>query len=80
MAYVIYVNFPNSYVSAHDASGCGYVKMHGGVSSTTPPTGYYIEGFRTVEDVRAAAKVVQEALEAASHRGRRWDLRLHGCL
>ena len=48
MHYTVYENRVHNYAAVHRAIR-GYLKMHGGVSSTTPPTGEYHEGFETVE-------------------------------
>ena len=40
MHYTVYGNRVHNYAAVHRAI-CGYLKMHGGVSSTTPPTGEY---------------------------------------
>ena len=48
MLYTVYENRVHKYASVHRAT-CGYLKMHGGVSITTPPTGQYYEGFETAE-------------------------------
>ena len=48
MHYIVYENRIHNYAAAHKVT-CGYVKMHGGASATTPPTGGYHEGFPTPE-------------------------------
>lgn len=48
MSYIVYENRVQNYASVHRES-CSFPKMHGGVSSTTPPTGQYHEGLETVE-------------------------------
>ena len=35
---------------------CLYIKIHGGVSTTVPPTGWYHEGFATADDALAKAR------------------------
>ena len=48
MHYTVYENRVHNYAKVH-AVTCSYVKMHGGVSSTIPPTGEWHEGFETAE-------------------------------
>ncbi len=48
LRYSVYENRIHNYAAVHRAT-CGYLKMHGGVSSTKPPTGEYHEGFETAE-------------------------------
>ena len=55
MAYIVYENRPNNYASIHRA-GCAFLRMHGGVSIVTPPTGRYYEGLETVEDALSKAR------------------------
>ena len=67
MHYTVYENRVHNYAAVHRAI-CGYLKMHGGVSSTTPPTGEYHEGFERAE----------AALNKARSTGR--DVRIYrGC-
>ena len=40
MSYQVYVNHPNNKAIVH-ASSCRFLRMHGGVSTTNPPTGHY---------------------------------------
>ena len=49
MTYVIYVNRIHRSARVHKAS-CGYLRMHGGVSSRVPPTGYYEEGISSLDE------------------------------
>lgn len=51
----MYENVPNNRATVHRAT-CGYLKMHGGKSTTTPPSGEYHEGFETVEAALDKAK------------------------
>lgn len=44
MSYIVYKNRVHNYASVHETS-CGYVKQHGGVSSTTPPPAGITKGF-----------------------------------
>ena len=54
MRYTVYKNRVHKYAAVHKET-CSYVKMHGGVSSTIPPTGEYSDGFKTVESARLDA-------------------------
>ena len=40
MPYEVYVNHPRNKAIVHDST-CAYLRMHGGVSTTNPPTGHY---------------------------------------
>ena len=42
MTFTVYENRVHNYASIH-ISSCSYVKLHGGVSRVTPPTGRYYE-------------------------------------
>ena len=46
MNYTIYKNRVHKYAAIHKGS-CTRLKVHGGVSSTTPPTGEYCEDIET---------------------------------
>ena len=48
MHYTVYENRPTNYATVH-RSTCNRIKVHGGVSTTTPPTGEYHEGIETAE-------------------------------
>ena len=54
MRYTVYKNRVHKYAAVHKAS-CSRLKVHGGVSSTTPPTGRYTEGLHTAEAARLEA-------------------------
>ena len=43
--YTVYENRPNNRATVHRAT-CGYLEMHGGVSSTTPPLANITRGLR----------------------------------
>lgn len=47
MTFTVYENRVHNYASIH-RSYCSYVKMHGGVSRVTPPTGRYHEEIGTL--------------------------------
>ena len=47
MNYTIYKNRVHKYAAIHKGS-CTRLKVHGGVSSTTPPTGEYCEDIETL--------------------------------
>lgn len=51
MRYEVYVNHPNNKAIVHRV-GCLHPRKHGGVSSTTPPTGGYSERFNTMGEAR----------------------------
>ena len=55
MQYTVYENRPNNRATVHKET-CSYLKMHGGVSTTVPPTGEYHEGFPTAEAALTKAK------------------------
>ena len=54
MKYTIYKNRANRYAAVHRES-CSRLKVHGGVSRRTPPTGEYCEGIETAEAARRLA-------------------------
>lgn len=54
MKYTVYKNRANRYAAVHKET-CSRLKVHGGVSRTTPPTGEYCEGIETVEAARHIA-------------------------
>ena len=54
MRYTIYKNRVHKYAAVHKES-CSRLKVHGGVSRTTPPTGQYSEGIATLEAARRQA-------------------------
>ncbi|MCE2469826.1 MAG: hypothetical protein J4F32_04820 [Dehalococcoidia bacterium] len=54
MSFTVYKNRVHKYAAVHRGT-CGYLKMHGGVSRTTPPTGEYVEGIETVKAARREA-------------------------
>ena len=54
MKYTVYKNRPNRYAAVHRES-CSRLKVHGGVSTRTPPTGEYYEGLETLEAARRHA-------------------------
>ena len=54
MKYTVYKNRANRYAAVHRAT-CSRIKVHGGVSRRTPPTGEYCEGIETVEAARRLA-------------------------
>ena len=54
MKYVVYKNRVHKYAAVHKES-CSRLKVHGGVSRTTPPTGKYCEGIETAEAARRVA-------------------------
>ena len=55
MPYTVYENRPTNRATVH-ISTCRYIKQHGGVSTTIPPTGEYYEGFKTPEAALDKAK------------------------
>ena len=55
MNYTVYENRVNNYAAVHRAT-CGYLKMQGGVSIITPPTGKYHEGLETAEAALSKAR------------------------
>ena len=55
MPYTVYENRPTNRATVH-ISTCRYIKQHGGVSTTIPPTGEYYEGFKTPEAAMDKAK------------------------
>ena len=65
MKYTIYQNRVHKYAAIHKET-CPFLKMHGGVSTTTPPTGEYSEGI--------------ESLDAAAHKAAStgWEVRFCG--
>ena len=64
--YEVYVNHPNSKAIVH-AAGCPHLRKHGGVSSTTPPTGIYSERFTTLADARAFVATRQKRERRSCH-------------
>ena len=66
MKYTIYMNRVHKYASIHEES-CSYVKMHGGVSTTIPPTGGYYEDIDTVEAARREAASTGLEVRMCSH-------------
>ena len=54
MRYTVYKNRANRYAAVHRQT-CSRLKVHGGVSRTTPPTGEYCEGIETAEAARQLA-------------------------
>ncbi len=54
MKYTVYKNRANRYAAVHRES-CTRLKVHGGVSRRTPPTGEYCEGIETAEAARRLA-------------------------
>lgn len=63
MKYTVYKNRSNRYAAVHRES-CSRLKVHGGVSRRTPPTGEYCEGIETLDAAR----------HVASDTG--WDIRI----
>ena len=55
MTYTVYENYPNNKAIVHKSS-CSYVKMHGGVSRKTPPTGRYYENIGTLTEAWRRAR------------------------
>ena len=49
VTYIVYKNRVRKRAKIH-RNGCGDPRMHGGTSTSTPPTGWYSEGFKTLED------------------------------
>ncbi len=54
MRFEVYVNHPNNKAIIHKVS-CYHLRKHGGVSSTSPPTGGYSERFNTLAEARGFA-------------------------
>ena len=54
MKYTVYKNRANRYAAVHRAT-CSRLKVHGGVSRRTPPTGEYCEGIETADAARRLA-------------------------
>ncbi len=54
MKYTVYKNRANRYAAVHRET-CSRLKVHGGVSRRTPPTGEYSEDIETVETARRLA-------------------------
>ena len=54
MKYTVYKNRANRYAAVHRET-CTRLKVHGGVSGRTPPTGEYSEGIETAEAARRLA-------------------------
>ena len=54
MKYTVYQNRANRYAAVHRET-CSRLKVHGGVSRRTPPTGEYSEGIATAEAARRLA-------------------------
>ena len=54
MKYTVYKNRVHKYAAVHKEN-CTRLKVHGGVSSTTPPTGQYTEGIQTAEAAQREA-------------------------
>ena len=55
MSYIVYENRVLSKAIVH-RTDCSYVKMNGGVSKTSPPSSWWLEGFETAD---AALKEAQ---------------------
>ena len=53
--FVVYVNRVHRFANIHK-SGCSYIRSHGGVSQTYPPTGWYLQGFDTLRKAEYAAR------------------------
>ena len=68
MQYVVYENRDHNYASVHSVD-CAYVKMHWGVSTTKPPTGWYHEGFETAEDGLNKARSTGRSVRICSNCG-----------
>ena len=54
MKYTVYKNRANRYAAVHRET-CSRLKVHGGVSRRTPPTGEYCEDIETAEAARRLA-------------------------
>ena len=54
MRYTIYKNRVHKYAAVHKET-CSCLKVHGGVSRATPPTGQYTGGIETPEAARREA-------------------------
>ena len=65
MIFTVYKNRVHKYAAVHESS-CPRIKVHGGVSSVDPPTGWYVEGLGTLED----------AVREAESTG--WEVRMCG--
>ena len=55
MSYTVYENRKNNRATVH-MDTCGCLRMHGGESSITPPTGEYHEDLETAEAALNRAK------------------------
>ena len=53
--FVVYVNRVHGFASIHRAD-CANVGKQGGISSTDPPTGWYLQGFDTLSKAEYAAR------------------------
>ena len=67
--YEIYVNIPKKYMRVH-RSGCRYLRQRGGVSTVARPTGFYIDGLGSLEQVDRLARWLYGLLV----RGKRFTL------
>ena len=54
MTYTVYKNRVHKCAAVHKET-CSRLKVHGGVSRTTPPTGEYCEGLETVDAAQREA-------------------------
>ena len=60
MPYEVYVNRPNNKAIIHDIN-CRFLRQHGGVSSTYPPSGYYSCVIEDLDDAWAYALAKNKA-------------------
>ena len=67
MTYAVYKNRVHKYAAVHKET-CSNVKVHGGVSSTTPPTGEWVDDIDTAELAR------REAEREAKSKG--WEVKM----
>ena len=61
MPYVIYMNRVHEYTTLHE-DHCRAVEQHGGISTTYPPTGWYVRGLETKQGAEWVRALLSRAV------------------